>query len=121
MIFATRKENDMKKNMKEITSIEEFEEVYQKEGVHIFTFSADWCADCRFIEAFIPALIEKYSKYHFYYLDRDRLMPICQRLMIMGIPSFVAIKDGKEIGRFVSKLRKTEDQIDQFLESLQSH
>ena len=111
----------MKTHMKEITSIHEFEEVYQKEGVHVFTFSADWCPDCRFIEPFIPTLIQKYNMYHFYYLDRDQWMPICHRLMIMGIPSFVAVKDGKEIGRFVSKFRKTEAEIDAFLQSLKSY
>ncbi len=111
----------MKTHMKELTSIDEFEKAYQSEGVNVFTFSADWCPDCHFIEPFIPALIKKYNKYHFYYLDRDQWMPVCQRLMIMGIPSFVAVKDGKEIGRFVSKLRKTEAEIDAFLQSLKSY
>ena len=111
----------MKSYMKEITSIQEFEEAYQSEGIHVFTFSANWCPDCHFIETFMPTLIQKYHMYHFYYIDRDKWMPICQRLMIMGIPSFVAVKDGKEVSRFVSKLRKTEAEIDAFLQDLKSY
>ena len=45
-------------------------------------------------------------------------MEIAQDQMIMGIPSFVGVKDGVETGRFVSKLRKTKDEIDAFLKAL---
>lgn len=108
----------MKELMNEITSIEAFEKAYTDEGVNVFVFSANWCPDCRFIEPFMPALIKKYEDYHFYYVNRDDHMEICQRLMVMGIPSFIGIKGGKETGRFVSKLRKTEKEIDEFLAGL---
>ena len=71
-----------------------------------------------FIKPFMPKLVEKYSDYHFYYIDRDQLMDAAVELMVMGIPSFVAFKDGEETGRFVSKLRKTEQEIDDFLSGL---
>lgn len=45
-------------------------------------------------------------------------MDAAVELMVMGIPSFVAFKDGEETGRFVSKLRKTEQEIDDFLSGL---
>lgn len=108
----------MKEHMIEITSIEQFEKAYTQERVAVFTFSANWCPDCTFIRPFMPKLIEKYKDYDFYYIDRDQWISICQRMMVMGIPSFVAVKQGKEIGRFVSKLRKTEKEIDDFLAGL---
>lgn len=108
----------MKEYMNEISNIEQFEQAYLQEKVTIFVFSANWCPDCAFIEPFMPKLVEKYSHYDFCYIDRDKWIPICQRMMIMGIPSFVATQNGKEIGRFVSKLRKTEVQIDEFLGGL---
>ena len=40
------------------------------------------------------------------------------QLQIMGIPSFVAYSKGEEIARFVSRLRKTKDEIDTFLSEL---
>ena len=109
----------MKEYMKLISSIDEFDTIFQGSRISVFVFSASWCPDCRFIEPFMKSFVEKYSSYDFYYVDRDEYMEICQRLMVMGIPSFVAVKDGKEIGRFVSKLRKTEAEIDQFLQDLQ--
>lgn len=102
----------------EITSIEMFEEAYTSDQVSVFIFSANWCPDCRFIEPFMPNLIEAYKDYKFYYIDRDQWMEICQRMMVMGIPSFVAVRSGKELDRFVSKLRKTETEIDAFLKAL---
>ncbi|MBH1095463.1 thioredoxin family protein, partial [Enterococcus faecium] len=37
---------------------------------------------------------------------------------IFGIPSFVVIQDGKELGRLVNKDRKTKQEIESFLESV---
>lgn len=108
----------MKDYMNSIASIEEFDKIYNNENTNVFVFSANWCPDCRFIEPFMKSLVEKYNDYNFYYIDRDEYMEICQRLMVMGIPSFVAVRNGTEINRFVSKLRKTEAEIDQFLQGL---
>lgn len=108
----------MKDYMKSISSIDEFDNIYNNDHLNVFVFSANWCPDCRFLEPFMKSLVEKYNDYDFYYIDRDEYMEICQRLMVMGIPSFVAVSNGKEINRFVSKLRKTETEIDQFLKEL---
>lgn len=108
----------MKEYMKEVTSTEQFDAALQQNKVSVFTFSAVWCPDCRFIEPFMQSLVEKYKEYDFYYVDRDANMELCQRLMVMGIPSFVAVGNGKEINRFVSKLRKSEVEIDAFLKGL---
>ena len=40
------------------------------------------------------------------------------RLDILGIPSFVAYNDKEESGRFVSKLRKTKEEIQAFIDTL---
>ena len=40
----------MKEYMTAIHSMEEFQEAAAKGGVSVFTFSANWCPDCRFIE-----------------------------------------------------------------------
>lgn len=66
----------------------------------------------------MPSVIEKYTNFNFYTVNRDDLMDLCIELDIFGIPSFVAFKDGLEIGRFVNKDRKTRQQIEDFIESL---
>lgn len=83
-------------------------------------FTADWCPDCRVIEPFLPELEEKYTEYQFVVVDRDDYIEICQEHDIFGIPSFIAFNEGKELGRFVNKNRKTKEQIETFIEELPS-
>ena len=103
--------------MKNINSKEMFTNV-KKMGRSIFIFSADWCPDCRVIEPVLPEIEKKFSDYNFYFVDRDEHIDLCSELDIFGIPSFVAYEDGEEIGRFVSKERKTKEQIEDFIEGL---
>ena len=43
---------------------------------------------------------------------------LCKDQDIFGIPSFVAYNDKEESGRFVSKLRKTKEEIQAFIDTL---
>lgn len=100
-----------------LESIEQFEKL-RDEGKHIFMFSADWCPDCRVIEPILPEIEEKYRSYTFVYVDRDPFIDLCTSLSVFGIPSFIAYQNGQELGRFVSRDRKTKEEIEQFIESL---
>src|SRR5690606_16001448 len=97
--------------------IEQFSELKNEERV-IFVFSADWCKDCIFIKPFLPAIEEKYSQYAFIFVDRDQFIDLCGELDVFGIPSFIAYHKGEEIGRFVSRDRKTQEEIENFIEGL---
>lgn len=103
--------------MKKLKNIEEYNEIIYN-GKSVLLFSADWCPDCRVIEPILPDIEKAFSDLTFYYVDRDEFIDLCGELDVFGIPSFVVYEDGKEIGRFVSKERKTEDEIIQFLSSL---
>jgi thiol-disulfide isomerase/thioredoxin len=103
--------------MEKLESIEQFE-TKKNEGKHVFLFSADWCPDCRFIDPILPEIEEKFSEYTFIYVDRDEFIDLCIQLDVFGIPSFVAYEGGKELGRFVSKDRKTHEQIEEFIGGL---
>ena len=52
-------------------------------------------------------------------IDRDEMVDLCIDLDILGIPSFIAYKDGKEVSRFVSKLRKTQEEIQSFIDEIE--
>lgn len=104
--------------MKKLESIEQFNE-WKDNGRHIFLFSADWCPDCRFIEPFLPELEEKYQEFTFIYVDRDQFIDLCAENGVFGIPSFIAYDKGVELGRFVSKERKTKEEIESFIQSLE--
>ena len=103
--------------MKTLQSIEEYNQLTES-GKTVLLFSADWCPDCRVIEPFLPELEEKYNDYQFVYVDRDDFIELCGDLGVFGIPSFVAFHDGEEAGRFVSKDRKTQEEIENFMEGL---
>ena len=105
----------MKNIMKSLENEEKFYELIKEDKVHVFVFSANWCPDCVFIKPFMPELIEKYNTYEFIYVDRDQYLNLCIDHEVMGIPSFIAYKNNEEKGRFVSKLRKTKQEIDEFL------
>lgn len=89
-----------------------------KEGRTVLEFSADWCPDCKFLAPFMPEIEKDFFDAKFYEIDRDGSIDIAKKLMIMGIPSFVVYQDGKEIGRLVNKDRKTKDEVENFLRSL---
>jgi thiol-disulfide isomerase/thioredoxin len=84
----------------------------------IVVFSADWCPDCVVIKPLLPELEQEYSQYTFYYVDRDENIELCEQFSIFGIPSFLAFYDGKEVGRYVNKERKTKEQIVHFIEGI---
>lgn len=100
----------------EIHSLEEYKDAIQKKSIVLFT--ANWCPDCMFIKPFIGDIVNKYSDFTFYSINRDNFIDLCQELDILGIPSFVSYEFGKETGRFVSKLRKTQEEIEAFIQSI---
>lgn len=100
----------------EINSLEEFENA--KSGKTIFMFTASWCPDCVFVKPFIGDIVEANPEFKFYVINRDNFINLCKSLDILGIPSFVAYDDDREIGRFVSKLRKTKEEIQAFIDGL---
>jgi thiol-disulfide isomerase/thioredoxin len=87
-----------------------------KEGLTVVMFSANWCPDCVVIEPVLPEIEANFSQFSFYYADRDTLLDLCSELDIFGIPSFITYQDGNEIDRFVSKDRKSKEEIELFLQ-----
>jgi len=102
--------------MKALKDIHEARQAMQSAKPCVLVFKADWCPDCRFIEPFMPEVEAAYAgRLDFCEADRDRLPELAEALGIFGIPSFVVFKDGREVVRFVSKLRKTREEIEAFL------
>lgn len=91
---------------------------YVEKGQNIFFFTADWCGDCRYIHPMMPELEALFPEYQWIEVDRDAFIDVCVEWGIFGIPSFVVIKDGKELGRLVNKERKTKEEIATFIRNL---
>lgn len=103
--------------MKKLNSVDEFHELASKEPV-VFMFTAGWCPDCRVIDPIMPDVEKSFDEYTFVSVDRDQFIDLCVEQDIYGIPSFLAFTSGKEAGRFVSKDRKTQEEIESFITNL---
>ena len=100
----------------EINTLDEYKEAIKNKSIILFT--ASWCPDCMFIKPFIGDVVKKYPDFTFYSINRDNFIELCQNLDILGIPSFVSYENGQETGRFVIKLRKTQEEIEAFIQSI---
>lgn len=103
--------------MEHLKTEEQFNNWIKEENV-LALFSADWCPDCRVIEPILPEIEKAYPTYKFVLIDRDQFIELCQAYDVFGIPSFLAFKNGEEVGRFVSKDRKTKEEVIDFIEGL---
>lgn len=104
--------------MKKFENDDQIRQAAKADGKQMLFFSADWCPDCRFIKPAMPEIEAEYADYNFIYVDRDANIDVCQELGVMGIPSFIAFENGKEIGRFVNKDRKTKAEVEKFINGL---
>lgn len=103
--------------MRAITKEGEFNEVIAQGKPTVVLFKTTWCPDCHYLDPFIDDVVKKYENdLTFVQVDRDELPDLCQQYNILGIPSFIVFKQGKELVRFVSKLRKTRGEIEEFLD-----
>jgi len=102
--------------MEVIKSTEQFAERTAKgDKITIAVFRAEWCGDCHFIDPFINDIAKDFDEtVDTFAVDIEETPLIAQALSVVGIPSFVAFRDGKEINRFVSRVRKQKDEIEQF-------
>ncbi|MCK1222829.1 thioredoxin family protein [Streptococcus uberis] len=104
--------------MIEPKSYEELAQIIEKPKKIVLFFTADWCPDCQFIYPVMPEIEAENADFTFVRVNRDNFMEVAQEWNIFGIPSFVVLENGKEIGRLVNKLRKTKAEINDFLARL---
>ncbi|MFZ3580103.1 thioredoxin family protein [Virgibacillus sp. DJP39] len=103
--------------METLKTKEQLDSLIKNDNI-IALFSADWCPDCRVIEPTLPEIENEFPTYKFVLIDRDQFIEVCQDYDVFGIPSFIAFKNGQEAGRFVSKDRKTKEEIIKFIQGV---
>ena len=103
--------------MQTIQSEDQFNSYVKADKPSVALFKTTWCKDCHYLEPFIDDVESKYAHaLNFAQLDRDDFPELCEQLGILGIPSFIVFYRGEEVVRFVSKLRKTREEIEGFLD-----
>lgn len=103
--------------MRIIENTEEFHEFVAGDQSSCTMFTAGWCPDCQVLKAVLPGLEKEFEgRFIFATVDRDQFPDLAAEYDILGIPSFLTFNKGAVTGRFTSKLRKTRQQIVDFLE-----
>ena len=101
-----------------IKDSDEFRSLVEDETRFCAMFTADWCPDCQVLKAILPGLETEFDgRFVFATVDRDKFPDLASEYDILGIPSFVTFRSGEVTGTFISRLRKTRQQIVDFLEA----
>ncbi|PRQ53683.1 putative monodehydroascorbate reductase (NADH) [Rosa chinensis] len=78
-----------------------FNSVKDTSKLLVIDFSASWCGPCRFIEPAIHAMADKFTDVDFAKIDVDELSDVSQEFGVQAMPTFVLLKNGKEVDRVV--------------------
>lgn len=77
--------------------------------VRILKFEADWCGPCQQMKPVFDKVSKNLSgKAKFETINVDRQPGLAERYQVSGLPTVIAIKDGKVVGRstgFMNQLR----------------
>lgn len=101
--------------MKEIETREAFEQVIQSKEPVIIKFYADWCPDCRRMDLFIGGVMEEYSQYKWYQVNKDKTEGLAEKYDVMGIPSILIFQEGEKLAHQHSAYTKTPEEVEEFL------
>lgn len=106
--------------MKEIKTQQEFDEAILSTKPVVAKFYVEGCPDCQHIDTFMPVVEEAYKeKIELIAVNRDNFHELLEKLDVFGVPSFIAFQEGKELSRFVSKLGKSQEEVEQFLNQIE--
>ncbi len=90
--------------VKELTG-ESFDKETGK-GKAVVDFWAEWCGPCKMSKPIFEALSGELKDIHFFSVNVDNHPEIPAKFSVMGIPTFILLKDGKEADRIVGYLDK---------------
>jgi thioredoxin-like negative regulator of GroEL len=101
--------------MKAITSVEQFEQLISSEKEILIKFYANWCPDCTRMNMFIGDILEEYSQYEWFEINRDEFPELAEKYQVMGIPSILIFKNGEKTAHLHSANAKTPEEVRDFL------
>ena len=72
----------------------------------LLDFQTDWCGYCRMMEPVVQEMVAE--GYQIRTVNGDRQPELVSKFRIEGYPTFVALRDGHEVGRLSGKTSKAE-------------
>ncbi len=94
--------------MEKIKSSADFEDKIKLNEYVIIDFSSPGCAPCKKVPPLVEEILEeiKDTDISAYEVDITENMEIAQKFFVMGVPTIIIFKQGKEIKRFNSVPKK---------------
>lgn len=84
-------------------------------GLLIVKFYANWCPDCRRVEAAYRQFPERFPGLSFAELNTDENPATAGLYEVRGIPSFLVFEGGRLVDRLYSRDAKTVAQVEAFV------
>lgn len=78
-----------------------FNESKELNKLIVVDFAAAWCGPCKFIEPAVKEMAAKYTDVDFAKIDVDELSDVAQGFGVQAMPTFVLLKQGKEVDRVI--------------------
>lgn len=76
-------------------------------GVVVVDYWAEWCVPCKMMGPVFEELSKEMKDVKFTKVDVDENPDIAQKFGVMGIPTFIVFKNGKEVDRSTGALPKS--------------
>ena len=71
-------------------------------GVTLIDFTAKWCGPCKVMEPVMAKLADEYAgRVRVVAIDVDDEQLLAQQFNVRSMPTFVLVRDGREVGRVV--------------------
>ncbi|CDP02192.1 unnamed protein product [Coffea canephora] len=67
----------------------------------VVDFAASWCGPCKLMEPLVKDMSGKYTDIDFVKIDVDELPDVAQEHKVQAMPTFLLLKQGKEVDRIV--------------------